>query len=261
MTNDKNRTKILQRISNLRARAADDAASEAEVMACAAKAERLMDAYRVSEADLAIAEAEGRITMEIVSEKASLANGSQRHKAQLCWGAVEKLTNTKGVRWSHNNEVEFTGDKPDVAYAMYLFDLIKVGMDQAYTNYRRVCGGRVGRNAKANFQIEMGNAVSKRLYQMARDAARERSKVKARAEALSDEARSTSTALVMADAFDERSKETLKEYNRKHPNVRKGPSWSNSGARNLSAGSAGRRAGDSLSLGRGVGGGSSLRLG
>lgn len=254
-TDTDERTKILQRIANLRARASDEASSEAETMAAMVRAEKLMEAYRVSEADLAMAESEGRVKIEIVHKSVDASNGSQRHKVQLCWGAIMQLTNTKGVRFMHINEIQLTGDRTDVEYALYLFDLIKAGLDRAYAAYRKEQKGTVGRNAKASFQMAMADTVSARLYAMARENEAERREARAKAETLADMTTSDSRALVIADAHEEKRVETERAYRAAHPRVRTGPGWSSRGG-NGSAGSAGRAAGARLGLGRGIGGGS-----
>lgn len=263
MTFDSNdeRTKILQRIANLRARANDDASSEAEVMTAMNRAEKLMESYRVTEADLAIAESEGRVKIEIVEKSVRAANGSIRHKCQLCWSAIGRLTNTKSVRYSRSNEIRFTGDVADVEYAIYLMELIRGGMDRAYAAYRRETGGATGRNAKASFQIAMAQALNTRLYAMCREAEAERKEARARAGTakLADLNVSDSRALVIADAFEDKRKATEEAFTKAHPRLRTGPGWSSGGSHNRSAGSAGAAAGQRLGLGRGIGGGGNQR--
>jgi predicted metal-dependent HD superfamily phosphohydrolase len=243
------RTKILQRIANLRARASDDASSEAEVIACMNKAEKLMNAYRVSEADLALAEAEGRVKIEIVHKSTDASNGRNRHKVQMCWTAITTLTNTKGIRYTHTNRIELTGDAPDVEYALYLFDLIRTGMDRAYDAYRRENGGRTGRNAKANFQAAFASSVNRRLHEMAKTNRKEREEAVKLAD---DREVPSSRALLIVDAFNAKQSATQTAYAERHPRVRKGSGWSMSGCYNGSAASAGRSAGNRLSLGRAV---------
>lgn len=256
MTSTTARTEILQRIANLRARADDDASSEAEVIAAMTRASRLMDAYAVTEAELALAEAQGEVRIEIVSRKVNVANGTRRHRAQMCWHAIEALTHTQGVRYTRSNQIELTGDAPDVEFAMYLFDLIRVGMDRAYDQYRRETP-TVGRGAKAQFQTAFALAVNTRLADMARD---REAAVQDAASALSD-ARTADqrTALVVADAIASKVEAVTAEFKRRHPRVRCGAGWS-AGRYNGTAHAAGAAAGNRLGLGRGVGQAGGQRL-
>lgn len=248
------RTKILQRIANLRARAADDASSEAEIMASMERAEKLMHSYMIDEAELALAESEGRVTIEIVTKTLDGSNGRVRHRMQMCWSSVCRLTNTRGCRWSGSNKMEFTGDAPDVEYALYLCDLIKVGMDRAYAEYRRQ-NTLVGRNAKATFQSAMALVLNRRIAAMKREQDAERDAAKALREKTASVplSRSDSTALIILDAFEAKARATEAEFRRRNPRLGQSSGWGFAHG-SSSASAAGREAGARLGLGRGVGG-------
>ena len=254
------RDKILERIANLRARAEDNGSSEAEIEAAMNKAEKLMQAYRVDEAELALAESEGRITIEVVSKVASVkvTHGKRRHKVIVVLGAIECLTNTKCVMWTGSTydvnygKLEFTGDKPDVEYADYLVALIRAALDNEYADYRRKTVG-VGRGAKASFQTAMANTIASRLYAMARESDAElRKAASGESRQIADKTVDTKTALVLVDAIEQKKEAIQNTFKTNHPRLRSarpmGYSYGNG-----TAYSAGRKAGERVNLGRSVG--------
>ena len=165
------RTKMLQRVLNLRARAEDAGSSEAEMNASLIMCQKLMDSYNIEEAELAIAEASGQIKLEVVTKKANtniLKGVKQLHKVLLCLTGIEKFTETKCVYSKYEGSVTFTGHRPDVELADFLVAVIKEALDREYANYRRNTPA-VGYGAKTSFTNAMASRVSQRLYDMATD--------------------------------------------------------------------------------------------
>lgn len=255
MTNQQTpREKIMQRIAALRVRADDAASSEAEIMTSLDRASKLMDAYEITEADLAMAEATGVVTLEVVTKPTSdLASGRNRHKVQLCMVAIAAYTNTRCVT-NGSGQGEYTGDKPDVEMAIYLTEMIKAALDRSYGNYRANVGA-VGRGAKVAFQGAMAMRVSERLAQMARERKDRHAQQAEKDRAIGAD---KSRALVIVAATEAKREAVEIEFRTRYPSLRK--TRLSAGGRNGTAASAGRKAGDRVGLGRPVGGSSHARL-
>lgn len=261
MTEQTNREKILQRVLNLRARAENDGSSEAEMQTAFTMAAKLMDSYQIEEAELALAESEGRITLDIVTQKSdtSALKGNQRHKIIMCLSGINALTQTKCVYNSYNGAITFTGHRPDVELANYLVAVVREALDREYDNYRK-SNVSVGRGAKASFQTAMAIRVNSRLYEMAHESENKRQDEKREAQKLQIENASTasSTALVIAEIAEQKRKEVSEAYRKAHPRVRTSASFSYGS--NRTAHSAGSSAGDRVNLGRAIGGSSKRAL-
>lgn len=256
------RDKMLQRVINLRARAEDDAASEAEMNTALTMAMKLMDSYNIEEAELALAEAEGRIELEIVQKVAdtSLLKGkSHKHKVFNALMGIAAFTETKVVINQRLGEITFTGHRPDTELANYLVAVVREALDREFMNYKRSSGGRVGYGAKTSFQNAMANRVSSRLYDMAAERDRDRASAKKEAEKLKIESGATgsSTALVVSEIAEQKSKEVNAEFQKAYPRLRSTRSYSRS--TNGTAHGAGRAAGDRMNLGRALGGASAQK--
>lgn len=254
MTEQNQREKILQRVLNLRARAEDDASSEAEMNVALQKAAKMMDSYQIEEAELALAESEGRITLDIVTQKSdtSALKGKQRHKIVMCLTGINALTQTKCVYNAHSGDITFTGHRPDVELGNYLVAVVREALDREYENYRKT-NVSVGRGAKASFQTAMAMRVNSRLYDMASEAEQNRQEQKREAERMQIENAETasSTALVVSEIAEQKRKEVSEAYKQAHPRVRTAASFSYGS--NRTAHSAGSSAGDRVNLGRAVG--------
>lgn len=275
------RTKILTRVLNLRARADNDASSEAEAMASIERAERLMHAYRIEEAELALAEASGRIEIEIVHKRArrlqvgggGWSGKTTRHIAIMCQWNICDLTGTRAVNFDSCHP-EFTGNRADVEYAIFLQELVADALDREYANYQRE-QKIVGRGAKRAFQISMARRINVRLSEMKRERVAEAKAAKA-AEALrlkvdasvveamvvpEAQAELTSTALVMLAHDQMLAREVNRAYKERHPRLSSARGFGISGGYNGSAGDAGRAAGDRVHLGRAIGSTGAARIG
>jgi len=251
------REKMLQRVLNLRAKAENDGSSEAEMQSAFAVAAKLMDLYNIEEAELALAEAEGRIVLDIVHKKSdtsALVGDKHRHKVILALAAIGEFTHTRSVYNRYSGNITFTGHRPDTELANYLIAVIKEAMEREYENYRR-SNVAVGGGAKASFQMSMVNRISSRLYLMAQDAEAERQANKRKAEQLQIEnaATSSSTALIVCEIAEQKRREVHDAYQTKYPNLRRMASFSY-GA-NSTAHSAGHAAGERVNLGRAIGAG------
>lgn len=251
------RTKILQRVLNLRARAEDAGSSEAEMNTALTMAMKLMESYSIEEAELALAEASGEIKLEVVTRVIDtnvLKGRKQKHKLLSCLTGIEAFTETKCVFNSRTGDITFTGHRPDVELADFLAAVIKEALDREFESYKRNQSGRLGYGAKTSFQNAMAHRVSARLYDMARqrDAERAENKKKAQRAMIENAATASSTALVVSDIAEQKAKEVATEFRKAHPRIRKVNTYSRSS--NGTAFDAGRSAGDRVNLGRAIGG-------
>lgn len=255
------RDKMLQRVLNLRARAEDDASSEAEMNTALTLCQKLMDAYNIEEAELAIAEAEGRIELEIVQKVAdtSLLKGKkQKHKVFNVLSSIASFTESKVVVNSYNGNITFTGHRPDTELANYLVAVIKEALDREYVRYQRSVTA-TGYGAKNSFQTAMAQRVYQRLLDMTNERNNERAEAKKEAQKLQIEnaATASSTALVISEIAEQKAKEVNAEFQKAYPRLRKiSMSYRST---NGTAHGAGRIAGDRVNLGRSIASGTSQK--
>lgn len=252
MTEQTKREKILQRVLNLRAKAENDGASESEMREAFSMASKLMESYEIEEAELALAESEGRIVLDVVSKKAdtSALKGKHRHKITLCISAIAKFTQTKSAYNTGTGAITYVGHRPDTELANYLTAVVREALDREYENYRK-SNVSVGYGAKASFQTAMASRVSNRLYRMAEEAEQERQSNKKRAQ-IENSNEASSNALVVCEIAEQKRKEVDTAFTKNFPKLRTASGFSF--AKNRTAFGAGREAGDRLQLGKSVGG-------
>lgn len=254
-TQSENRDKMLQRVLNLRAKASNDASSESEMNSALSLCAKLMDAYNIEEAELALAEADGRIELEIVhkeSDSSILKGRKQKHKIVNVLSAISTFTETKVVMSTYSGKITFTGHRPDTEFANYLVAVIREALDNEFENYKRSVAGRIGYGAKTSFQNAMASRVSQRLYKMADERDEERKNAKEKAESLKIESRDTgsSTALIVSEIAEQKAKEVFAEFKKANPRLRTYRSSYRS--TNGTAHGAGKAAGDRMNLGRAI---------
>jgi hypothetical protein len=243
------REKLLQRIVNLRAKAEDDAASEAEMNAAFNMAAKLMVSYQVEEAELALAESQGRIVLDIVHKKSDtrFVNGkSHRHKVFNCLTAIAKFTSTKCVVNTYDFSVTYTGHRPDVEWANYLTGLCKTAIDRAYESYRASTPA-VGYGAKTAFQLAMANRIARRLADMAESNKKEYVKQ------VENKATSTANALVFVAMAEQKQKAVEDSFASKYSGGLRTTHSLGGRVSNGSAYSAGVSAGNKVNFGRAIG--------
>lgn len=244
------RTKIMQRILNLRARAEDDGSSEAEVMAALDRAAKLMDTYEVDEAELALAEGRGEIKVEIVTRttQALRTNRNMPRVITALWG-IDRFCGTKSCYWARTCKVEFTGDRADVEMAEYLLQLIHDALPRAYADWKRTQGA-VGRGAKTSFESAMAMRIGHRLSDMARERDAEARRAEAAPAEIEDQGRQHLLPMIV-EVRERKAKLTEEAFHKANPRLRSGRTLSHGS--NGSAHSAGRAAGDRVNLGRPLG--------
>jgi len=280
------RTAIMQRVLNLR-ELADSSSSEAEALNAMKIAAKMMAAYRIEEAELALEEGLGNIRVEIVDEiryDVGLNVGRVRHKVQNVIWALEQYCEVECVLkssytaggWDGNKKhgIHIIGDKPDVELFWFLLELCRDAMDREYARWLRTQQG-VGRGAKASFQLAMGSRLRQRLEEMTRKRDTDRREAEA-AEAVLlnkpvEDVRmavsngdikmlSSNMALVVVAAAEQKRKAVTEAYAAAYKGVKLGTASGFGYASNRSAASAGASAANRVSFGRPVGGSASKRL-
>lgn len=247
------RTKILQRILNLRAKAENSGSSESEMNTALVMAMKLMDSYNIEEAELALAEAKGEIKLDVITKTVStnvLKGIKQKHKILFVLNSIAEFTETKVVFSEYNGAITFTGHRPDIELADFLVAIIKEALDREYSNYCRNTPAR-GYGAKTSFQHAMASRVSQRLRNMAKDRVTERNTQKMNAQKLIEQdATASSTALIVVEIAEQKAKEVNIEFAKAHPRLR----TVHTGVRlnNGTAFGAGKIAGDNVNLGRAI---------
>jgi hypothetical protein len=225
---------------------------------------KLMDAYNIEEAELAIAESEGRIELEVVHKVAdtSLLKGtSHKHVVVKVLSSIAVFTETRVVMNPGSGRITFTGHRPDTELANYLVAVIREALDREFDNYKRAAAGRIGYGAKNSFQNAMAQRVSQRLNNMASERTRERASAKQEAQKrmIENAATASSTALIVSEIAEQKAREVRSEFEKAYPKLRSiSLSWTSS---NGTAHGAGRAAGERVNLGRAISGtGSAKRL-
>ncbi len=175
MSEQANRDKIIERIARMR-EASETVVSEAEAMVFASKAAQLMEAYAISEAELALAEADGRVVFDIVEQttvgrrgpnKGWTRKAPSQHRANITLSALCALTTTEVVIYGHSAELGFTGHRPDVEMAIFLYSMFRKAMDREYESWKRGQPNGVSRTAKGAFHIAMAKRIAMRLREYA----------------------------------------------------------------------------------------------
>ncbi len=175
MQDKTNRDKIIMRISKMR-ESAETVTSEAEAMVFASKAAQMMEAYSISEAELALAEADGRVVFDIVEQKTEGRRGPNKgwtrkspsqHRANITLSALCALTTTEVVIFGGSAELGFTGHRPDVEMAIFLYSMFRTAMDREYESWKRGQPNGVSRTAKGAFHIAMAKRIAMRLREYA----------------------------------------------------------------------------------------------
>ena len=259
MTDNTARLAIIEKIANLRARAKDAGSSETEMVAAMKHAEKLMNGYRIEEAEIALAETEGKIVIDIVTKTTNGLHKDfnkykpHRHKFVLSFVGIEMFTDTKCVMSAHRDEISWTGHRPDVEMAEYLAAVIRHAMDSEWITYARSNPQR-GRGAKAAFETAMATRICNRLQIMAGERNKEqRRKASEDFKRIESGEIASSTALVIAEAREQKIRERDAAFRARYPKL--GSARGFGAISNGTAFSAGRAAGDRVNLGRAVGGG------
>lgn len=260
-----NRVDIITTVAKLRALA--ERGGENEAFAAMRKADRMMRSYNIQEAELAMAEADGTVVLDVIHDEQTGAtkNGRNRSKAILTHHSLGKFCEVKLCYSWNYNRIYWVGTKADVEMAKYLAQLIHDALEREYANWKR-SQTAVPRSAKPAFQSAMAYRISSRLDAMTRERrAQEKADIEEATKLLepseADKLRSdmangnlkelTSTALVVASISEVKREKVESEFRSRHSQLSSGSSFGY--ASRGSAYDAGRAAGDRVGLGRPVG--------
>lgn len=233
------REEIIAKIRAMRAKAEDSAATEAEAMAAADMAARLLIKHDIKPDELAeVAKSEGSVS--------GFGQGKVLHPiAEYASYAVQQFTETKAYFPRGTGEVKFIGLEEDVLMAVYLIEMLVGAAKRAWIGFSEENGiERIGfkrmQVARVSFFFGFAMRVSERLEQLKaeRDAARQ-----------SAQGTSNSNALVIVKS--EIIKRTMEEQG-----IRIGGTLNSKRTIDTNTMMAGREHGDKVNLNRPVNGGS-----
>ena len=165
------RAQIIDRVKALRARAGDAASSPAEVEAAAQRAAKLIAEHELTEADLREATADA-----IHTEGFNKGRRTKPIHLNECAHGIERLSETTAI-WRRGGELHFFGFPEDVAFALYLVELVNGAATRAWKTHlsrRTFRTARALNNARHDFLLGFGGAVACAFYEAAyrRDADR-----------------------------------------------------------------------------------------
>lgn len=127
-----NRSNLLRKIRALMAKTIDNGCSEAEAMSALSMAQAMMDAYEVTEADLAEVGKESAIKEEMKDMR------DPHHIRSHLTVGISKFTNTKCYRnefKSQKFKYNFIGLQSDVEFAIWLTETLTMFVQKELKNY------------------------------------------------------------------------------------------------------------------------------
>jgi len=151
------RAQIIDKVKALRARAGDAASSPSEVEAAARRAAKLIAEHELTEADLREATADA-----IQSDDFGKGRRTKPVHLNECAHSISLLSETTAV-WRNGGQLRFYGFPEDVAFALYLTELVNGAAKRAWTNYvsRRLFPHKTAMNAaRRDFLEAFGGAVA-----------------------------------------------------------------------------------------------------
>ena len=159
------RDAIARRIRALMAKTVENGATEAEALAAAEKARKLMDAHRLTQTDIEV-QAEHIEDMYMDRPRAK-----RLAAVDHCLGGIAEYCGVKA--WfssrSGTRRIRMLGLKADVDMASYLYQMIAAAIE--YETKRSCMWGATAAETRAlnqSFQVGMATRISNRLYDMAR---------------------------------------------------------------------------------------------
>ena len=247
----KNRNSIIARIQALQAKTVTNGCTEAEAMAAATVAARLITEYDVSVTETDI-RGEG-------IERVEMSDGGRSHEVHFAANSIAAFCDCKNWRSNYNNSQDeyastlvFVGTPQDVAMAEWLTGVIKHAMNAEWQKYLQtrpvmhdIYDRKIhGRSLRAPFMRSMASRVAKRLRELA-----------AERKAATQAAAGVSTANALVEV-----KAALINSWMADNNVRLGNSRASGYRNNPHASAAGAAAGNGVGFSRPVGGGGPLMI-
>lgn len=156
------REDIITRIQALRARASDAASSEAEAEAAARIAAKIIAEHSVTEEELRERGASG------INEGVHNAGRRTQHRAlEVCAFQIGELTECQSLR--RRGEQSWVGQPEDVAFALYLCELIQGAADRSYKIHREQLRNSPSASYRRDFMTGFGSAMRECLSRMANE--------------------------------------------------------------------------------------------
>lgn len=229
---------IKEKLDALLARARDSGSSQAEVEACLKRAEKLMAQYGISEADL-----EDESKLNFRDYTFNVREGRKAHDPVIryCAPYVGKMTGVTFYISGTGNTAPIIafGLDADVEYALWLLKSLRTFMDDQWTSYVKWELGNCGRAELKQHRIGFVRGFTRRVNERIKEMtyrAKEGGGV------------GTGTDLVV-----KKNDIVKRELSNRGLNLGRGRNLSGRGTANADAAAAGSLAGNSASLGRGVG--------
>jgi Protein of unknown function (DUF2786) len=157
------RKKMLERVRAILAKTMNNGCTESEAMAPLKKAQELMAAYDISEAELGQAQ---KSEAAMIHEDSS----ADPYNIKACLGfAVARFTRCQGWRGGRECAYGFAGLESDVAFATWLLDTLAAFVLRelkAYQAQRRASGERSPRIVSTSFVMGCTARIGERLKQL-----------------------------------------------------------------------------------------------
>lgn len=159
------REAILNKIRALRARAANEASSEAEVAAAASRAAKLIQQHEVSEGELRERGSSGIVEGEHNRDRRT------RHPAlDAASGGIAIVTHCRLLvgRW-YKGAFTWVGQPEDVEFAIYLSELVQAASERAFRDHRKGLSRKPTKHWRESFLGGFGIGVHNRLIALERE--------------------------------------------------------------------------------------------
>lgn len=235
------RQRIYERIQGLLSKTVENGATEAEALAAANLARKLMDQYQITVTIKDIESGDEKVDLRV----SEIFNKNTDRIASISV-AIGEYTDTKV--WKSGSTICFLGVGKDAEFALWLFETLVNVRDSEYTRFKQTLAfrqqqalGYHGRTLRANFTDGFAIRVSKRLREM---------KSAIRNEGSAESSHSNALVPVKNQAI-------AKEMQKMGLRLSKGAGYSGTQGRSSAAYAAGDQAGSRANIGRPIGDGSS----
>jgi hypothetical protein len=157
------REKLLDKIRGLVSKTIENGCTESEALAALTKARAMMDAYAISESELALTKEE----KAILRREPPGTKDPHRIKWLLC-GTVARFCGCRVWRTPHERILTFCGLRPDCSFATWLLDTLAAFVQAEIANHLMgsIAEGRDRRQAIASFVWGCTERISQRLNEL-----------------------------------------------------------------------------------------------
>lgn len=161
--------KIKARLRRLLAMTTDNGASEAEALAAAEAASRLMHEHNLSYRTIEDIDADafGNDTRPWFTGAKGRRKSAPVPKVMHCLPGIERLCGVKHLFSTFDGSLTFFGAACDTEVAHYLTSIISRAMDREWHTYQQRIPKGMARTKRASFYLGIGARISSRLIAMA----------------------------------------------------------------------------------------------